>query len=30
MQQSLMLVTALNKHIGYDHAAKIAEEAYNE
>ncbi|MDJ1305519.1 MAG: class II fumarate hydratase [Candidatus Midichloria sp.] len=28
MQQSLMLVTALNKHVGYDHAAKIAKEAY--
>ncbi|CAK6537160.1 MAG: class II fumarate hydratase [Candidatus Midichloria mitochondrii] len=28
MQQSLMLVTALNKHIGYDRAAKIAKEAY--
>ena len=29
MQQSLMLVTALNKHIGYDKAAKIAKNAYN-
>lgn len=29
MQQSLMLVTALNKHIGYDKAAKIAKHAYN-
>ena len=28
MQQSLMLVTALNKHIGYDNAAKIAKYAY--
>ncbi len=26
---SLMLVTALNDHIGYDNAAKIAKEAYN-
>lgn len=28
MQQSLMLVTALNPHIGYDNAAKIAKKAY--
>ncbi len=30
MQQSLMLVTALNPHIGYDNAAKIAKKAYND
>ncbi|QNT69082.1 class II fumarate hydratase [Defluviicoccus vanus] len=30
MQQSLMLVTALNPHIGYDNAAKIAKKAYAE
>ncbi|MFY9589472.1 class II fumarate hydratase [Rickettsia endosymbiont of Halotydeus destructor] len=28
--QSLMLVTALNPHIGYDNAAKIAKEAYKQ
>lgn len=28
MQESLMLVTALNPHIGYDNAAKIAKEAH--
>lgn len=28
MEQSLMLVTALNNHIGYDNAAKIAKYAY--
>jgi fumarate hydratase class II len=28
MQQSLMLVTALNPHIGYDNAAKIAKKAH--
>ena len=28
LNASLMLVTALNKHIGYDHAAKIAKLAY--
>ncbi|MEX0582808.1 MAG: class II fumarate hydratase [Sneathiella sp.] len=28
MAQSLMLVTALNPHIGYDNAAKIAKKAY--
>ncbi|MGV3278089.1 class II fumarate hydratase [Rickettsiales bacterium LUAb2] len=28
MEKSLMLVTALNKHIGYDKAAKIAKYAY--
>ena len=27
---SLMLVTALNQHIGYDKAAKVAKKAYNE
>ncbi len=30
MQQSLMLVTALNRHIGYDNAAKVAKKAYLE
>ncbi len=30
MQQSLMLVTALNPHIGYDNAAKVAKKAYTE
>ncbi len=29
VQNSLMLVTALNKHIGYDKAAMIAKEAYS-
>lgn len=29
-EQSLMLVTALNPHIGYDNAAKIAKKAYKE
>ncbi len=28
MRQSLMLVTALNRHIGYDNAAKVAKHAY--
>ena len=28
LENSLMLVTALNPHIGYDNAAKIAKEAY--
>ena len=28
MAQSLMLVTALNPHIGYDNAARIAKKAY--
>jgi fumarate hydratase class II len=28
MRQSLMLVTALNPHIGYDQAAKVAKQAY--
>jgi len=30
MRQSLMLVTALNRHIGYDSAAKVAKKAYLE
>lgn len=30
MQNSLMLVTALNPHIGYDKAAEIAKKAYSE
>ncbi len=30
MQQSLMLVTALNPHIGYDNAARVAKKAYSE
>ncbi len=30
MAQSLMLVTALNPHIGYDNAAKIAKKAHKE
>jgi len=30
MKQSLMLVTALNRHIGYDNAAKVAKKAYTE
>ena len=30
MERSLMLVTALNPHIGYDNAAKIAKKAYAE
>ncbi|PKY43347.1 fumarate hydratase [Rhizophagus irregularis] len=30
MQQSLMLVTALNPHIGYDKAAAVAKNAYKE
>ena len=28
MNQSLMLVTALNPHIGYDNAAKVAKKAF--
>ncbi|MFT4540091.1 MAG: fumarate hydratase class II [Planctomycetota bacterium] len=28
MRQSLMLVTALNRHIGYDNAAKVAKKAF--
>jgi len=30
LENSLMLVTALNTHIGYDNAAKIAKTAYND
>ena len=30
MERSLMLVTALNPHIGYDNAAKIAKKAHHE
>ena len=30
MQRSLMLVTALNKHIGYDKASQIAKKAHKE
>lgn len=30
LRNSLMLVTALNRHIGYDKAAKIAKKAYTE
>ena len=30
LQNSLMLVTALNNHIGYENAAKIAKKAYKE
>ncbi len=30
MKQSLMLVTALNRHIGYDNAGKVAKKAYKE
>ncbi|WP_282606513.1 class II fumarate hydratase [Pelagibius sp. Alg239-R121] len=30
MHQSLMLVTALNPHIGYDNAAKVAKKAYHD
>jgi fumarate hydratase class II len=30
LDNSLMLVTALNTHIGYDQAAKIAKKAYND
>ena len=30
LQNSLMLVTALNQHIGYDKAAKIAKTAHHE
>ena len=30
LQQSLMLVTALNPHIGYDKAAAIARQAHQE
>jgi fumarate hydratase class II len=30
MRQSLMLVTALNRHVGYDNAAKVAKRAYQD
>jgi fumarate hydratase class II len=30
LTESLMLVTALNPHIGYDNAAKIAKKAHKE
>jgi len=30
MRKSLMLVTALNRHIGYDNAAKVAKKAYQD
>ena len=30
LKNSLMLVTALNPHIGYDNAAKVAKKAYEE
>ena len=30
LQQSLMLVTALNPHIGYENAAKIAKKAHKD
>ncbi len=30
MKQSLMLVTALNRHIGYDNAAKVAKKAFQD
>ena len=30
LKNSLMLVTALNPHIGYDNAAKVAKNAYQE
>ena len=30
LDNSLMLVTALNEHIGYDNAAKIAKKAFKE
>jgi len=30
LQNSLMLVTSLNPHIGYDNAAKIAKKAHHE
>ena len=30
LEESLMLVTALNPHIGYDNAAKVAKKAYQE
>jgi fumarate hydratase class II len=30
MQRSLMLVTALNRHIGYDNAARVAKKAFHD
>ena len=30
LENTLMLVTALNQHIGYDNAAKIAKKAHKE
>ena len=30
MQSSLMLVTSLNPHIGYDNAAKVAKKAHKD
>jgi len=30
MSQSLMLVTALNPHIGYENAAKVAKKAFTD
>jgi fumarate hydratase class II len=30
LEESLMLVTALNPHVGYDNAAKIAKKAHAE
>ena len=30
LERSLMLVTALNPHLGYDNAARIAKKAYND
>jgi fumarate hydratase class II len=30
VRQSLMLVTALNRHIGYDKAAQVAKKAHKE
>jgi fumarate hydratase class II len=30
LEQSLMLVTALNTHIGYDNAGKVAKKAHKE
>jgi fumarate hydratase class II len=30
LHESLMLVTALNPHIGYDNAAKIAKKAHHD
>ena len=30
LRQSLMLVTALNPHIGYDNAAKVAKKAFHD